>query len=69
MLHLPARPADNSRLSAGGFLPEGEQLRRALRWLGEQQPCTPSVIEEAGQRFGLSPIEKMRLYRWFFPHI
>ena len=41
-------------------LPEGETLRRAIRWISEQQELTPkpskiSLVEEAGKKFDLSP--------------
>lgn len=41
-------------------LPEGEALRRAVRWISEQQELTPkpsilSLVEEAGKKFDLSP--------------
>jgi len=47
---------------AKGVLPHGEQLRRALLWLGERRQEDPSVprpklIDEAAQRFDLSPME------------
>lgn len=45
-----------------GILPEGEGLRRALRWLGERRAEEPNaarqkLIDEAAQRFDLSPLE------------
>lgn len=46
----------------GGILPEGEGLRRALLWLGERRTEDPQasrqkLIDEAAQRFDLSPLE------------
>jgi hypothetical protein len=41
-------------------LPEGEALRRAIRWISEQQEIIPkpsliSLVEEAGIKYDLSP--------------
>jgi hypothetical protein len=45
-----------------GLLPEGEALRKAVRWLSarlaEGHPVSLSLIEEAALRFDLSPIEE-----------
>jgi hypothetical protein len=40
------------------ILPKGEALRRAVAWLAHQGPWTPELIEQASQRFDLSPIEE-----------
>jgi hypothetical protein len=45
-----------------GILPHGEQLRRALHWLSERRKEDPTaprarLIDEAAQRFDLSPME------------
>jgi hypothetical protein len=47
---------------AKGVLPHGEQLKRALRWLGERRQEEPAasrsrLIDEAAQRFDLTPTE------------
>ena len=47
---------------AGGIMPEGEGIRRALRWLSERRledPSAPRVrlIDEAATRFDLTPNE------------
>ena len=47
---------------AGGIMPEGDGLRRALRWLSERRledPAAPRMrlIDEAAQRFDLTPVE------------
>jgi hypothetical protein len=47
---------------AGGIMPEGEGLRRALRWLSDRRLEDPSaprmrLIDEASTRFDLSPVE------------
>lgn len=52
-------------MTGGGFLPEGERLRRAVAWLGKQPRRSPDLIEQACQRFDLSPLESATLYRWF----
>lgn len=41
-------------------LPEGELLRKAVRWISEQRELVPrpplaELIDEAGKRFNLSP--------------
>jgi hypothetical protein len=46
----------------GGIMPEGEELRRALRWLSERRQEDPKgprakLIDEAALRFDLSPVE------------
>ena len=51
-------------------LPEGELLKRAIRWISEHRQLTPSVpliqlIEEAGQQFDLSPKESNFLVNFF----
>jgi hypothetical protein len=43
-------------------LPEGERLRRALRWISDrrlEKPDAPAVrlIDEAALRFDLTPVE------------
>jgi hypothetical protein len=43
-------------------LPEGERLRRALRWIADrrlEQPEAPlvRVLDEAARRFDLTPLE------------
>jgi len=47
---------------AGGILPEGEGLRRAVRWLDErrrEEPGAPrqKLIDEAARRFDLDPLQ------------
>jgi hypothetical protein len=45
-----------------GLLPEGESLRKAVRWLSgrlaEGLPVSLKLIEEAALRFDLSPLEE-----------
>ena len=51
-----------------GLLPEGESLRRAVRWISDRRREDPQlklgkVIDEAAFRFDLSPIESDWLWR------
>lgn len=46
----------------GGILPEGEGLRRAVRWLDERRRDEPDaprqrLIDEAARRFDLDPLQ------------
>ncbi len=46
----------------GGILPEGDGIRRALKWLSDRRQEDPSaprarLIDEAAIRFDLSPLE------------
>lgn len=46
-----------------GILPEGEPLRRAVRWIGEQRLDRPdahlaNLVDEAGRQFDLTPLEQ-----------
>jgi hypothetical protein len=47
--------------------PEGEGFRRAVAWLLEQPALTLDAIEQASQRFELSPLESAVLFRYFSP--
>jgi hypothetical protein len=40
------------------IVPKGEALRRAVAWLAEQGSWTPDLIDQASQRFDLSPTEE-----------
>ncbi len=51
-------------------LPEGELLRKAVRWISEQQEMVPrpslaKLLDEAGQRFNLTPKDSQFLYTFF----
>ena len=53
-----------------GILPEGEQLRRAVRWISETRQETPDaslpkLINEACVKFDLSPADTEFLSRFF----
>ena len=47
------------------IVPQGEELRRAIRWIAEQKSHTLEAIEEASRRFDLSPVEEEFLLRYF----
>lgn len=44
--------------NTGTLLPRGESLRRALRWLSDQARHDAAAIQEAAQRFDLSPADE-----------
>lgn len=52
-------------MSDHSLLPQGEDLRRAVRWLGEHQQHDLRAIEEASQRFCLSPLDEEFLIRYY----
>jgi ribosomal protein S18 acetylase RimI-like enzyme len=60
--------ADNEK--TGGMLPEGDSLRRAMRWMGDRRAEDATVprhklIDEAALRFDLSPSEvEFLLLNW-----
>lgn len=50
-----------------GIGPEGDSLRKAMRWLSERRledarAARGALIEEAGARFDLTPLEVQFLY-------
>ena len=52
-------------MSDDGLQPHGEGLRRALRWLSENRTVTPALVNDAAERFDLSPLEEEFLLREF----
>ncbi len=50
-------------LTHGKITPHGENLRRAIRWLSDNRRHDTAAIEEASQRFDLTPIEEEFLLR------
>jgi hypothetical protein len=52
-------------MSNNTIIPDGENLRRALRWISEQGSHSLPVIEEASLRFDLSPADAAFLIRHF----
>jgi hypothetical protein len=61
--------AESSGGGSGGT-PEGDALRRAMRWLSDQRQANPTVprtqlVNEAAQRFDLTPRdEEFLLLKW-----
>jgi hypothetical protein len=47
------------------ILPDGEALRRAVRWLAEQGRHDAAGIEEAARRFDLAPADEEFLLKHF----
>ncbi len=47
------------------LLPQGEGLRRAVRWISEQKDHSAATIQEAARRFDLSPADEEFLLRHF----
>lgn len=47
------------------ILPDGEALRRAVRWLAEQSRHDAASIEEAARRFDLTPADEEFLLAHF----
>ena len=49
--------------------PEGEATRKALRWISERRSADPglrlqALIDEAGRKFDLTPLEQEALVTW-----
>jgi len=55
----------NWEVRGGGVLPHGEELRRAVRWIGELGDHSTAALEEAAQRFDLTPLEEEFLLQHF----
>jgi hypothetical protein len=52
------------------IMPEGEVLRKAIKWISEEQECRPEktinkLINEACIRFDLSPNESEFIIRFY----
>ena len=52
-------------MSDSSFLPEGENLRRAIQWISEQPQRNVKVLETASVKFDLTPLEEEFLLRHF----
>lgn len=52
-------------MTSPSLVPKGEDLRRALAWLAEHRAWTIELIEEACQRFDLSPADEEFLIQQF----
>ncbi|HEY5601654.1 MAG TPA: hypothetical protein VIM41_00945 [Gammaproteobacteria bacterium] len=47
------------------LLPTGENLRRAIQWIGEQAQHDAKTLEAASVKFDLTPLEEEFLVRHF----
>jgi hypothetical protein len=47
------------------IVPTGDALRRAVAWLSEHGQWTPELIEQACQRFDVTPADEEFLLREF----
>ena len=52
-----------------GIHPEGEDLRKAVKWISSQRENDPgkelaALVEAAGLRFNLSPKDETFLLKW-----
>lgn len=54
-------------MARDGVVPHGEGLRRAVRWMAQQPRHDRAVLNEAGQRFDLTPLEQEFLAHYFGP--
>jgi hypothetical protein len=52
-------------MTSEGIQPRGEALRKAVRWLSDQQRRDAATIEEAAVRFDLSPLQEDFLLKHF----
>ena len=52
-------------MSSGNILPDGEDLRRAVKWISGQGDFSLKIIEEASVRFDLSPADEQFLVNHF----
>lgn len=52
-------------MSQKSILPEGEDLRKAVKWIIEQGAFNAGYIEQASVRFDLSPADESFLLRHF----
>lgn len=51
------------------IIPQGEDVRRAVKWISEMRKADPSadprkLVEEACLKFNLSPMDAEYLGRW-----
>lgn len=49
------------------ILPAGDDLRRAVEWLNEQEGYSLEAVQEATRRFGLTPEDQQYLVETFLP--
>lgn len=50
---------------SNGVVPHGENLRRAIRWLSEHGQHDLAAINDAAERFDLTPLEEQFLIEHF----
>ena len=53
-----------------GIQPEGEDIRRAIKWISDERKYTPGqslkqLVEAASLKFDLSPIDENYLYQFY----
>jgi aerobic-type carbon monoxide dehydrogenase small subunit (CoxS/CutS family) len=51
--------------NAKSIFPKGEALRSAVRWISRMHDYSLKTIEEASQRYDLSPVEEEFIMRRF----
>ncbi len=54
-------------MAKDGVVPEGENLRNAVRWLSENAPLSRESIDAVSRRFDLTPLEEEFLLQEFLP--
>ncbi|MGD8569981.1 MAG: hypothetical protein PVJ39_17980 [Gammaproteobacteria bacterium] len=52
-------------MSDSSLIPDGENLRRAIRWIAEQPRHDSKTVETASVKFDLTPLEEAFLLRHF----
>ncbi len=52
-------------MSDSTLIPQGENLRRAIQWISDQQKHDARTIEAASIQFDLTPVEEAFLFRHF----
>ena len=57
LLQIILITACGAAMTVKPIVPKGEALRRAVAWLAHRGPWTPELIDEASQRFDLSPTD------------
>jgi hypothetical protein len=51
------------------ILPDGDNLRRAVLWLNQQEAYSLDAIQVATERFGLTPEDQQYLVETFLPGV
>lgn len=65
-------PGRTKEYSMPTVMPQSELLRRALQYVNDAKQdypdkTLPQILDEAGMRFNLSPVDAEALYRLFQP--